>query len=444
MLPTLFKIGPITIHSFGFMLAVGFLLVAWFAAREFNRRGFSSDDAWSITLAAMIGGVIGAKLYFAIDHWSETVKDPDGVLFSGAGLTYYGGLIGGATTIDQRRADLLELSGRHEHHQRVDCRRDALEVDLSAGCCRGSHHGEAGSDSAVGKRDARVRRNRGRRGHSGHDLERDSSVGAGKRLFSAAAEDERIAALQTNDDRTGSRVGDEQRVDLLLLERRRSGLLAGVDALRAAGREIQQRGSCETVIHDHVGLTKHLRSTQRHQPRVAGSRSDQIDGSGHGDSVPVRRDMRRSRSSAARPSRISSCASSRSNALLQRFARSAIFGSAEHFRVRFVEFAQFGLAWRCDIGHRRHREGDDVGDTLLVTIAIEGIDDRDVDIPCFNKPVCKVAADKSETDSLLGHVPLVWERAYLDVPSVPNRRTPFVSVQQPGGWHSQHGSHTGE
>jgi phosphatidylglycerol---prolipoprotein diacylglyceryl transferase len=96
MLPTLFKIGPITIHSFGFMLAVAFLLVAWLAAKEFNRRGYSSDDAWSITLAAMIGGVIGAKLYFALDHWSETVKDPDGVLFSGAGLTYYGGLIGGA------------------------------------------------------------------------------------------------------------------------------------------------------------------------------------------------------------------------------------------------------------------------------------------------------------------------------------------------------------
>ena len=38
----------------------------------------------------------------------------------------------------------------------------------------------------------------------------------------------------------------------------------------------------------------------------------------------------------------------------------------------------------------------------------------------------QVAADKSETDSLLGHLPLVWERAYLDVPSVPNRRTPFV------------------
>ena len=99
MLPTLFKIGPITIHSFGFMLAVGFLLVAWLAAKEFNRRGYSSDDAWTITLAAMIGGVVGAKLYFAIDHWPETVKDPDGVLFSGAGLTYYGGLIGGAIAV---------------------------------------------------------------------------------------------------------------------------------------------------------------------------------------------------------------------------------------------------------------------------------------------------------------------------------------------------------
>jgi len=96
MLPKLFEIGPITIHSFGFMLAVAFLLIAWLGAKEFVRRGYSADDAWSITFSAMIGGVLGAKIYFLLDHWSETVADPGGMIFSGAGLTYYGGLLGGA------------------------------------------------------------------------------------------------------------------------------------------------------------------------------------------------------------------------------------------------------------------------------------------------------------------------------------------------------------
>lgn len=99
MFPTILEIGPITIHSFGFMLAVAFLITAWLSAKEFVRRGYTSDDAWSATFAAMIGGVLGAKLYFLIDHWSETSQDPTGMIFSGAGLTYYGGLLGGALAV---------------------------------------------------------------------------------------------------------------------------------------------------------------------------------------------------------------------------------------------------------------------------------------------------------------------------------------------------------
>ncbi len=99
MLPELFRIGPITIHSFGFMLAVGFLLIAWLAAKEFTRRGYSPDAAGSATLAAMIGGVVGAKVYYLVDHWAATLADPLGSIFSGAGLTYYGGLIGGAVAV---------------------------------------------------------------------------------------------------------------------------------------------------------------------------------------------------------------------------------------------------------------------------------------------------------------------------------------------------------
>lgn len=99
MFPKILEIGPVTIHSFGFMLAVAFLIIAWLAAKEFVRRGYTADDAWSATFAAMIGGVLGAKLYFLIDHWSETVQDPTGMIFSGAGLTYYGGLLGGALAV---------------------------------------------------------------------------------------------------------------------------------------------------------------------------------------------------------------------------------------------------------------------------------------------------------------------------------------------------------
>jgi phosphatidylglycerol:prolipoprotein diacylglycerol transferase len=96
MIPELFRIGPVTVHSFGATLAVTFLVVAWLLAREFTRRGFTADDAWSVTLAAMIGGMVGAKLWFVLDNWAEAVETPRRIILSGSGLTYYGGLLGGA------------------------------------------------------------------------------------------------------------------------------------------------------------------------------------------------------------------------------------------------------------------------------------------------------------------------------------------------------------
>ena len=95
MIPVLFEWGPLKIHSFGFMLAVTFLLMAALATREFRRRGYTADAAGSVVLGAMLGGVLGAKVYYLIDHWSSTMADPVGMVFSGAGLTFYGGLVGG-------------------------------------------------------------------------------------------------------------------------------------------------------------------------------------------------------------------------------------------------------------------------------------------------------------------------------------------------------------
>lgn len=96
MLPELFSIGPVTIHTFGFMLALAFLAIAWLSGKEYERRGYTNDDAWTMVFAAMVGGVLGAKLYYLGDHWGDTLADPRGMILSGAGLTYYGGLLGGA------------------------------------------------------------------------------------------------------------------------------------------------------------------------------------------------------------------------------------------------------------------------------------------------------------------------------------------------------------
>lgn len=52
-----------------------------------------------ITMAAAIGGLIGAKIFHLLEYWDDFTADPFGMFFSGSGLTMYGGLIVGTLTV---------------------------------------------------------------------------------------------------------------------------------------------------------------------------------------------------------------------------------------------------------------------------------------------------------------------------------------------------------
>ena len=90
MYPTLIKIGSFEITTFGLMMFLAFVVAGWILARQFRRYGLSDDAASSMVMAAAIGGIVGAKIYYAIlfHDWH--------LLFTRAGLVWYGGLIGGA------------------------------------------------------------------------------------------------------------------------------------------------------------------------------------------------------------------------------------------------------------------------------------------------------------------------------------------------------------
>jgi phosphatidylglycerol:prolipoprotein diacylglycerol transferase len=93
MYPVLFRIGPITLYSFGLMMAIAFLVANWFFSKELHRRHIDPAMAGQITIIALIGGVAGSKLFSIFENWSEFMADPRGQLFSPAGLTFYGGFI---------------------------------------------------------------------------------------------------------------------------------------------------------------------------------------------------------------------------------------------------------------------------------------------------------------------------------------------------------------
>ncbi|MFQ6605492.1 MAG: prolipoprotein diacylglyceryl transferase [Fidelibacterota bacterium] len=95
MYPTIFKIGPLTIHSFGLLLVIAFYTCFYLLDREMKRLGYDNKIASDIVFAAALGGILGAKIYYLLENFGRVVADPIGMIFSGAGLVFYGGLIGG-------------------------------------------------------------------------------------------------------------------------------------------------------------------------------------------------------------------------------------------------------------------------------------------------------------------------------------------------------------
>ena len=94
MIEELFHIGPISVSPFGVMMVLAFL-TAWAQVRwGIKYLGIGDDeDASAILLASGIGGIGGAKLYYAILY-----QDPAS-LIDRSGLVWYGGLIGGTILV---------------------------------------------------------------------------------------------------------------------------------------------------------------------------------------------------------------------------------------------------------------------------------------------------------------------------------------------------------
>jgi phosphatidylglycerol:prolipoprotein diacylglycerol transferase len=92
--PRLFELFGFEISSFGVMLAVAFLVGLWVTARRMREEGLDPEDASTLLLYVMIGGVGGSKLYFAVDTWLRDDTDFLRLLFAREGITWYGGLLG--------------------------------------------------------------------------------------------------------------------------------------------------------------------------------------------------------------------------------------------------------------------------------------------------------------------------------------------------------------
>jgi phosphatidylglycerol:prolipoprotein diacylglycerol transferase len=95
MKPEIHLLG-ISIKTFGLTFALGFLACGAVVARRLRELGKPVDWSYEIVFAALVGGVVGARGYYLIEHFSQVKHDLLGSIFSGTGLVWYGGAIGGA------------------------------------------------------------------------------------------------------------------------------------------------------------------------------------------------------------------------------------------------------------------------------------------------------------------------------------------------------------
>lgn len=99
MIPVLFEIGPIKIYSFGAMLVVAFMVNYALLKMQMVRTGRSPEFAGDIIFWAALGGILGSKVYYLIENYKSVIADPMGMIFSGAGLVFLGGLMGGMLAV---------------------------------------------------------------------------------------------------------------------------------------------------------------------------------------------------------------------------------------------------------------------------------------------------------------------------------------------------------
>jgi phosphatidylglycerol:prolipoprotein diacylglycerol transferase len=102
----------LTLQSFGLMLALGFVGAGVAAGAYLRELGRPVDHAYEMVFAALVGGIVGARLWWIGENWSDAKDDLLGSLFSGSGLVWYGGAIGGAVCVLlwARRRGVLDLT----------------------------------------------------------------------------------------------------------------------------------------------------------------------------------------------------------------------------------------------------------------------------------------------------------------------------------------------
>lgn len=89
------KIGPVTLHMYGVMIAIGFMAALIMCLRRGKKKNLNEDTIYGILFCAIIGGLIGSRLLYYIVELPDVIKDPSILWDFKNGYVVYGGITGG-------------------------------------------------------------------------------------------------------------------------------------------------------------------------------------------------------------------------------------------------------------------------------------------------------------------------------------------------------------
>jgi phosphatidylglycerol:prolipoprotein diacylglycerol transferase len=91
--PLVLHVGPLTITGYGLMMMAAFLMAGWAIQLDLRQRGLDEEYAADVVLAAVVGGLVGAKLWYVLQtgEWDALLRR--------GGFVWYGGFLGGVAAV---------------------------------------------------------------------------------------------------------------------------------------------------------------------------------------------------------------------------------------------------------------------------------------------------------------------------------------------------------
>jgi phosphatidylglycerol:prolipoprotein diacylglycerol transferase len=91
--PFILRLGPLELTGYGLMMMVAFLMAGWAIQLELRRRHLDEEFAADIVIAGVVGGLIGAKIWYVLltGEWDALLRR--------GGFVWYGGFLGATAAI---------------------------------------------------------------------------------------------------------------------------------------------------------------------------------------------------------------------------------------------------------------------------------------------------------------------------------------------------------